>query len=237
MSDTSTSFGTVMDAPSKLYRIALINPNTSTQATALMLASARQALPEGFSVEGRTAPKGQPLITHQAALDEAAHVVADYGAQVAAEGFEALIISGFGDPGLETLRQRVSVPVHGIAEAGIAEAAQGGRCYSIVTVTPDLYDSLLLATKTHGQQGRLASIRFTQASLDAAMSTPQALEAALFDACQDAMTLDGAQAIVIGGGPLAKAARDIADCLHIPVIDPVSAAIRLAVKTISNPIA
>lgn len=218
-----------------IKRIALINPNTSTQATELMLVSARQALPAGFSVEGRTAPCGQPMITHQAALDEAAHVMTDYGAQVAAEGFDALIISGFGDPGLATLRQRVSLPVHGIAEAGIAEAARGGRRYSIVTVTPDLHDSLLLAAKAHGLQGTLASIRFTQAPLDAVMSTPQALEAALFEACQDAMHHDGAQAIVIGGGPLAKAARDIANRLHIPVIDPVSAAIRLTAKTINCP--
>jgi len=213
-----------------IKRIALINPNTSTEATELMLASAVRALPAGFSVQGRTAPRGQPMITHQVALDEAAQVVADYGVQVAAEGFDALIISGFGDPGLAALRRSVSLPVYGIAEAGIAEAAQGGRRYSIVTVTPDLHASLLIAAKTHGQKGTLASIRFTQAPLDAVMSTPQALEAALFEACQDAMKHDGAQAIVIGGGPLAKAARDIADRLHIPVIDPVSAAIRLATK-------
>lgn len=219
-----------MKMSTAIKRIALINPNTSTEATELMLASATQALPAGCSVEGRTAPRGQPLITHQDALDEAAQVMVDYGVQVAAEGFDALIISGFGDPGLAALRLRVSLPVHGIAEAGIAEAAQGGRRYSIVTVTPDLRDSLLRAAQAHGGAGTLASIRFTQAPLDAVMSTPQALEAALFEACQDAMKHDGAQAIVIGGGPLAKAARDIADRLHIPVIDPVSAAIRLVTK-------
>ena len=208
-------------------RIALINPNTSTDATTLMLASARQALPAGFSVEGRTAPRGQPLITHAAALSDAAQVMADYGVQVAAEGFDALIISGFGDPGLQALRHRVNVPVYGIAEAGIAEAAHGGRRYAIVTVTPDLHDSLLQSAKAHGSAGTLAGIRYTQAPLDDVMRTPEALEAALLQACQLAVALDGAEAIVIGGGPLARAARDIAEQLHIPVIDPVSAAIRL----------
>jgi Asp/Glu/hydantoin racemase len=42
------------------------------------------------------------------------------------------------------------------------------------------------------------------------------------------MVLDGAQSIVIGGGPLAQAARDIATQLHIRVVDPVSAAVALA---------
>jgi hypothetical protein len=56
MNQPQAAFGTVMEPPITLYRIALINPNTSTQATALMLASARQALPSGFSVEGRKPP-------------------------------------------------------------------------------------------------------------------------------------------------------------------------------------
>ena len=214
-------------------RIALINPNTSTQATALMLASARHGLPAHVVVEGRTVLQGPALITHQQALAEAAHVVAGYGVEVAAEGFDAIIISGFGDPGLETLRQRISIPVFGIAQAGISEAAQGGRRYSIVTVTPDLHSSLLHAANTHGQSGTLASIRFTDGPLADVMNTSQQLEAALLAVCETAMTADGAQAIVIGGGPLAKAAQTIAKRLRIPVIDPVGSAVRLAIKTLS----
>lgn len=228
MSDRPTTLNTVTEVPTTPYRIALINPNTSTQATALMLASARQALPAWACMEGRTVPRGQPLITHPAALEAAAHIVADYGCQVAEEGFDALIISGFGDPGVQALRQRVALPVFGIAEAGITEAARGGRRYAIVTVTPDLHASLLQAAHTHGQQGTLVSIRFTQGPIADVMDTPERLETALINACQEAVTVDGAQAIVIGGGPLAQAAQAIAERLHIPVIDPVSAAVRLA---------
>jgi allantoin racemase len=218
-----------------ICRIALINPNTSTQATDLMLASARQGLPAHVRVEGRTVRQGPTLITHPKALDEAARIVADYGVEVAAEGFDALIISGFGDPGLEALRQRVNIPVFGIAQASITEAAQGGRRYAIVTVTPDLFASLLQAANTHGQAGKLASIRFTDGPLADVMTTPQNLQAALLAACETAVTVDGAQAIVIGGGPLAQAAQAIAQQLHIPVIDPVASAMRLAVKTLSSP--
>jgi allantoin racemase len=218
-----------------LCRIALINPNTSTQATDLMLASARQSLPAHVCVEGRTVRQGPALITHPQALDEAARIVADYGVEVAAEGFDALIISGFGDPGLEALRQRVNIPVFGIAQAGITEAAQGGRRYAIVTVTPDLHASLLNAAHTHGQSGTLTSIRFTQGPLADVMNTPQQLEAALLAACETAMTTDGAQAIVIGGGPLAQAAQAIAERLNIPVIDPVASAMRLAIRNLPSP--
>lgn len=224
----------LVEAVVGLCRIALINPNTSTHATALMLASARQGLPAHVQVEGRTVGQGPALITHPQALEDAARIVADYGVEVAAEGFDALIISGFGDPGLEALRQRVNIPVFGIAQAAIAEAAQGGRRYAIVTVTPDLYSSLLLAANTHGLNGTLAAIRFTDGALADVMKTSLQLEAALMAVCETAITADGAQAIVIGGGPLAQAAQAIAKRLRIPIIDPVVSAVRLAIKTLSN---
>lgn len=218
-----------------LCRIALINPNTNTEATELMLVSARQGLPAHVRVEGRTVRQGPALITHPQALDEAARIVADYGVEVAAEGFDAIIISGFGDPGLQALRQRVNIPVFGIAQASITEAAQGGRRYAIVTVTPDLHASLRQTADTHGQEGTLVSIRFTDGPLADVMTTPQHLQAALLVACETAVAVDGAQAIVIGGGPLAQAAQAIAQQLHIPVIDPVASAVQLVIKTLSSP--
>ena len=65
------------------------------------------------------------------------------------------------------------------------------------------------------------------------METPEQLEAALLAACEQAVDLDGAQAIVIGGGPLARAARALARRLPVPVIDPVQAAVRRACAGVS----
>lgn len=212
----------------KPYRIALLNPNTSARTTELMLACARRAAPPGVLIDGRTAPRGCAMITNQADLDHAAEVVSDYGLEVAAQGFDAIIVAGFGDPGLTGLRKRIALPVTGLAEAGIGEAARGGRRFSIVTVTPELETSLRAAAIRHGDEGRLASIRFTSGPLAKVMDTPAGLEDALFTSCLEAVTDDEAQAIVIGGGPLAQAAAALAERLRVPVIDPVAAAVRLA---------
>lgn len=217
-----------MRASPSPYRIALLNPNTRTLTTELMLACARRVAPPGVLIEGRTAPRGCSMITHQADLDHAAEVVAEYGVEVAAQGFDAIIVAGFGDPGLQRLRQQITMPVTGLAEAGIGEAAQGGRRFSIVTVTPELEASLRAAALHYGGDGVLASVRFTRGGLSEVMQTPAALQSALHEACVVAMADDGAQAIVIGGGPLAQAAAAIAAQLKIPVIDPVAAAVRLA---------
>jgi allantoin racemase len=214
--------------PNPTYRIALLNPNTNADITRMMLDIARQAVPAGAVLEGRTAPTGRRLISDEAGLEEAAQVVAAYGAILEGEGFDAIIISGFGDPGLQALRARVSMPVTGIAEAGIAEAAAGGRRYSIVTTTPTLQASLRQTAEGYGHGESLVSIRITDGDMLANMRDAVTMAAALLQSCHQAVDVDGAEAIVLGGGPLASAAHIIAPQLGVPVIEPVAAAVRLA---------
>jgi allantoin racemase len=215
-------------------RIALINPNTNTQATELMLASARKGLPSHVRIEGHTVRQGPSFITDEAALEQAEPFVVDFGVELASGDFDALIIAGFGEPGVDALRRRIGIPVVGIAQAGIAEAAGAGRRYAIVTVTPELHASLLLSAQTHGNAGTLTSIRFTDGPLADVMQTPQQLADALLKACELAVQEDGAQAVVIGGGPLAQAAQALSEKLHVPVIDPVAAAVRMVLKLLTR---
>lgn len=212
------------------YRIALLNPNTSTEATATMMASARHEAPPGVHIEGLTVGEGHELITDPQALTQAARVVEAAATALVTQGVDAIIVAGFGDPGVATLRHRVDVPVTGLGEAGIREAAEGGLRYAIVTVTPRLHQSLVTAAHTHAEPSLLASVRYTQGSLSEVMHSPEDLEAALLEACQLAITEDGAQSIVIGGGPLARAAQILAGRLHVRVVDPVGAAVRLACR-------
>jgi allantoin racemase len=214
---------------SRPYRIALLNPNTSVISTELMLRSARRGLPPMVRVEGRTVPHGHAFISTPAALAEAAEgIVGPALAAVQGEGFDALIVAGFGDPGLMALRAQLDVPVTGLGEAAILEAAQGGRPYAIVTVTPELHSSLRAAAHTWAPAAPLVAIRYTSGPLGEVLHTPQSLEDALHAACRKAVDIDHAEAIVIGGGPLAQAAQALAARLRVPVIDPVAAAVCLA---------
>jgi len=216
-------------------RIALLNPNTSAEATAIMMASARRVAPAGVHIEGRTVGEGNGLIADPRALAHAARVVEAAAPGLVAEGFDAIIVAGFGDPGVAALRDRLGLPVTGLGEAGIGEAAKGGLRYAIVTVTPGLHESLLAAAHAHAAPSQLAAVRYTQGTLNEVMHTPEDLRAALLAACQQAITQDGAQSIVIGGGPLARAAQDIAEQLHVRVVDPVGAAVRLACRRAGLP--
>lgn len=208
-------------------RLILVNPNTSSATTAAMVSIAEAAAVEGVAVEGITARFGVPLITHAAALRRGAEAVMALVPEL--QGAGAVIVAGFGDPGLEELRAALACPVTGIAEAGMAEAVLGGRRFAVVTTTPDLRDVIAAKAASEGHSGFVGTW-VTLGDPAAVMADPGKLEAALAAACLEAISEGGAQAIVIGGGPLAVAARALAGTLPVPLVEPVPAAVRLSLR-------
>jgi Asp/Glu/hydantoin racemase len=215
--------------------LLVINPNTDLAVTRSMHEIAAAAAPASIAVHACTVPFGAALITDEQALDDAGHAVlaalsaADLGACI------GVIVSAFGDPGLDAARQRTSVPVTGIAEAGMAEAARGGRRFAVVTTTPNLVRAITAKAAVYGHDRQFTGVRVTPGAPQLLMQQPQALLDALERACDDAMRLDGAQAIVIGGGPLARAARALQTRITVPLVEPVPAAVRLAVARVTSP--
>lgn len=205
-------------------RLLLINPNTSAATTDAMLAIARDAAPDGVVIEGATARFGAALITDEAALSVAAEAVLDVPRP---GGLDGIIVAAFGDPGLGTLRRSLAIPVTGIAEAGMAEAARHGR-FVVVTTTPALAGSIARTAARYGHGQAFAGVRLTTGEPADLMADPARLFTALASACRDAIGEDGASAIVIGGGPLATAAHALRQSITVPVIEPIPAAVRLA---------
>lgn len=213
------------------YRIALLNPNTNTATTALMTGIAQALCPSNVEVQGHTMMLGPSIITNEEALEAAAKQVVTVGIGLASAGVDALIVSAFGDPGLLELRDRVDIPVAGIAEAGMAEAAKEGRRFSIITTTPDLEASILEKVALYGHQDQLASLRISEGDAFAVMTDEARMKDALIAIARQCQT-DGAEALLLGGGPLARAATAVADAIPLPIIEPVSAGLRHALNAL-----
>src|SRR5262245_16278057 len=107
-----------------MKQILLINPNSSGDTTAMMVAIARSCVPGDVVVAGATATRSPPMITTPAALAAAAGEVVEIGVRDAG-GTSGIVVAAFGDPGLETLRRSVPIPAVGICEASMIEAAAG----------------------------------------------------------------------------------------------------------------
>lgn len=207
-------------------RFLLVNPNTSQATTAAMVGIAREAMPEA-EIDGMSAPFGVPLITGPTELSIAHEAVLALVAARPPFGYHGLIVAAFGDPAVEDLRRSVAIPVTGIAEAGMTEAAAYGD-FAVVTTTGDLVEAIAQKALAYGHADRFLGTVLTPGDAHQVMADRKGLVTALLAACRRAVEEKGAKSIVIGGGPLAVAAREIAGQVVVPIVEPVPAAIRLA---------
>lgn len=206
-------------------KFLLINPNTSRDTTAMMVAIARSCVPDGIVVTGATATRGPPMITTPAALAAAAAEVVEIGIREAA-GVSGIIVGAFGDPGLETLRRHVSIPAVGICEAAMIEAAAGERRFGVATVTPDLAAPITARARDLGLLHLFTGIRLTPGDPLALTADPARLQQSLAEAVATCFDDDHAEAVIIGGGPLGQAATGLAQSFEQPIIAPIPAAVR-----------
>lgn len=208
-------------------RIALLNPNSNPATTAAMLALARAAAPDGLVLVGFTADRTPPVLTRPSDLELAADWVGALLPGLADAGFAAVLVAAFGDPGVERHRPITSLPLVGIAEAGMTLAARGGRRFAVVTTTPDLGAPIAARAAALGLADRLASVRITPGDPLEVMGDETRLERALIEIAVAAVEEDGAAAVLVGGGPLGPVAAALARRLSVPVIEPVAAGVSL----------
>ncbi|WP_153769969.1 aspartate/glutamate racemase family protein [Labrenzia sp. CE80] len=206
-----------------LCRVALVNPNTSQATTQAMVHIAARAAPE-IEIVGFTAASGAELISNEDQLATAAEVVAAMD-PLLFNGHSGVIVSAFGDPGLQALQSALDIPVVGIAEQSMARAAQDNRRFSVVTTTPELICSIQTCAEIYGFGAQLMSIRITEGALHETMADPDLLLTRLRNGIDLAIEEDNAEAIIIGGGPLAQAASTLAKDVKVPLVEPVPAAV------------
>lgn len=205
-------------------RIRLVNPNASAAATGRMVAAARSVAPDWLTVDGCTTAASPPLIVDAAgaALAEAAVVAAagrDFGSE------DGIVLSAYIDPGIDAIRARLAVPVVGIGEASMCEAAAIGR-FAVAMTTPGLVGIVRVYAGRLGLADRLVAVPSTTEDPHVLMADPDRVVAALDELIRRAVRDAGAEAVVVGGGPLADAARVLAATSPVPLIEPVPAAVR-----------
>ncbi|MFE1902234.1 aspartate/glutamate racemase family protein [Streptomyces gardneri] len=213
----------------------LINPNTSTATTAMMTAIARRTLGQALPVRGVTVTRGPLMLTDPDALRAAAPEVLAAGLRASAEGdCAALLVGAFGDPGLDALRAATGLPVAGIGEAALLEAAADGRPFGVATTTPLLADAIAERVATLGLAARYTGIRLTAGAPERLSADPVLLLDRLERAVRACAERDGARAVVIGGGPLGEAAEELRARCAVEVVAPIPAACRALTRLLAT---
>lgn len=169
----------------------------------------------------------------------------DMAQRAEAAGCNAVVINTYADYGIEAMRSVLRIPVIGAGEAAMAEAAQGGRHFSIVTVWPPsmkfLYDERTRMTSagTHCVAVRHVSPEDELTRLTSPDGVQQRMgrrEAAIIDRvvaeCERAIREDGAQSIVLGCTCMAPIGPAVAARCAVPVIESSRTGFRAAVAAV-----
>ncbi|MFT7057655.1 MAG: Asp/Glu/hydantoin racemase [Pseudorhodobacter sp.] len=205
-----------------LETIALINPNSNVKTTAMMLAIA-SPLSLGMPISGFTAQRAPQIITDAVTLDASVAEVVEIARSL--QGFSAIIVAAFGDPGVDILRQTEVTPVIGIGGAAARRAARDGLPFAVATTTPQLAARIDQLMRSHNGKAAYIGSFITQGDAVMLMSQMQDLDDALLQQI-DRAARAGAKQIIIGGGPLGEAAARLNGRTALPLIHPIKEAVR-----------
>jgi Asp/Glu/hydantoin racemase len=203
-------------------KILLLNANTTASITELMLREGRALAPD-LELVGATAGFGVPYIGTRAGAAIAAHAALDVlAAEIGAansNGYAAVALGCFGDPGLAALRELSPVPVAGMAEASMLAACQLGGRVALVTGGARWVPMLEEFVASIGLASRLAAVRAVPLTGAEIAAAPARALDLLADVARHAVAEDGAEVVVLGGAGLAGLAAKLQDRVDVPLLD------------------
>lgn len=207
--------------------IQVINPNTSLGMTETIAAAARAVAAPGTEILAVSPSEGVPSI--EGHFDEAVAAVGvleqiKVGRQ---KGVDGHVIACFGDPGLLAARELAQGPVVGIAEAAMHMATLVATRFSIVTTLPRTLIIARHLLHQYGFHNHCAALHAVDLPVLALEECTDMVHDKVRACCIQALKEDGCGAIVLGCGGMATLAQALTCELRVPVIDGVSAAVKM----------
>lgn len=208
--------------------IHVINPNTTASMTRKIGEAASHIAAPGTRISATNPANGPASI--EGHFDEAVSAVGviEEIRSGEREGADAYIIACFGDPGLLAARELTRAPVIGIAEAAFHMATLISTRFSIVTTlgrTGIIAEHLL---QNYGFAHHCRRVRAAEIPVLNLEDDGNTALARLIDECCRARDEDNIGAIVLGCGGMADLTEQISDAVGLPVIEGVTAAVKLA---------
>ncbi|WP_010488743.1 aspartate/glutamate racemase family protein [Pseudomonas sp. S9] len=214
-------------------KIRVINPNTTASMTDKIGEAAKRIAAPDTQIIACTPASGPVSI--ESHFDEAISAVGVIEQVMAGErdATDAYIIACFGDPGLLAARELTRAPVIGIAEAAFHLATMISTRFSVVTTlgrTGIIAEHLLQSYgfAHHCRRVRAAEIPVLDLEDDGA----RALEL-IINECLRAKKEDNIGSIVLGCGGMADLTGQISDAVGLPVVEGVTASVKLAETLVS----
>jgi allantoin racemase len=209
-------------------RIMIINPNTSISMTDHIREELIPLKRSDTELTVTCPDKGPETI--ESAYDEAYATPPTLALvkEANAEGYDAVVIACFSDPGLHAAREISSIPVVGIEESSLHMAAMLGAKFSIMTPRKTRIPAKQEEVHIRGMNHFLASVRSLDLSVAETDADPEKTKQRIFEVAAKAVEEDGAEVIILGCAGMAGYAPELEEKLGVKIIDPTAVALKIA---------
>lgn len=154
--------------------------------------------------------------------------------QLQDEGWDAIILGCYGDPGLDALREMLTIPVIGPGEATALMAASLGHKFSIITITESVIASTEKQIRNIGVGEKLASVRVVGIPVLELHHDRERSVTATIEQGRLAIEKERADALIVGCMSMGflEIAEEAGAELGVPFLNPARVALKFAEATV-----
>lgn len=214
-------------------RIQIVNPNTTVSMTEKIAAAAKAVAVPGTKIVAATSKSGPASIEGHF---DGAMAVPGLLAEIARgerEGVDAHVIACFDDTGLDAARSLARAPVIGIGEAAFHLGTIVSERFTVVTTLSCSVPILQSNLFRYGFDRRCARVRAAEVPVLSLEEEGSPARQRIADEIAAALAEDHCDAIVLGCAGMADLCAFYAEKFGVPVIEGVSAAVKLAEGTVA----
>ncbi len=185
---------------------------------------------EGTQVDIVDVPEGPASIESMYEEYLSIPATAKRAVELEQEGYDAIILGCYGDPGLDGLRELVSIPIIGPGEATALVAASLGHKFSVITITESVIAATEKQIRNVGVGEKLASVRVVGIPvLELHHDREKSIDATVAQA-REAMANERADTFIVGCMTMGflEVAEAASAELGVPVLNPARVSLRYA---------
>ena len=208
-------------------KILLVNPNTTSSMTDKVGETAKTVAASGTEIIAVNPEYGPVSI--EGYYDEVFSIpgLLEEVRKGEASGCDGTVIACFDDTGLDAARCIASGPVVGICEAAMQIASLLANSFSVVTTLRRSIPALEELKVKYGMSRKCNRIRATDVPVLELENPDSEASKIIRGEIQEALDEDRSEAIVLGCAGMADLASELSKEFGVPVIDGVSAAVKL----------
>lgn len=209
-------------------KLLVINPVSVDIWDNLVLEYAERVLSPGTSIVVRHLPGAPPFIETDYERELAAPLVVKEVLRANREGFDAVVINCFDDPGLEASREVSDIPVLGIGETSLSVAMLLG--YNIAIVSTGKGWSALYRRRVSalGIERRVVYISSIEVPILDLRRDVEKIKSMLLAEIERAVKEHGVDVVVLGCGGFIGLSSELSEKAGIPVVDPTLTTLKVA---------